>query len=68
MQSALEHLMRGRTTLVIAHRLSTVQHADKICVIEDGRICEVGDHDQLMASESLYRRLYQLQFAPKPAD
>ncbi|MHC4448887.1 MAG: ABC transporter ATP-binding protein [Planctomycetota bacterium] len=65
-QSALEHLMRGRTTLVIAHRLSTVQHADKICVMQDGRIVEVGNHDQLMASESLYRRLYQLQFAPKP--
>jgi len=67
-QGALEHLMRGRTTLVIAHRLSTVQHADKICVMQDGRICEVGDHEQLMASESLYRRLYQLQFAPKSAD
>lgn len=65
-QSALEHLMRGRTTLVIAHRLSTVQHADKICVMQDGRIVEVGNHEQLMASESLYRRLYQLQFAPKP--
>jgi subfamily B ATP-binding cassette protein MsbA len=65
-QGALEHLMRGRTTLVIAHRLSTVQHADKICVMQDGRIVEVGNHEQLMASESLYRRLYDLQFAPKP--
>ncbi|MHC4937601.1 MAG: ABC transporter ATP-binding protein [Planctomycetota bacterium] len=65
-QSALERLMEGRTTLVIAHRLSTVQHADKICVMQDGRIVEVGNHEQLMASESLYRRLYQMQFAPKP--
>jgi len=65
-QGALEHLMNGRTTLVIAHRLSTVQHADKICVMQDGRIVEVGNHEQLMASESLYRRLYQLQFAPNP--
>ena len=64
-QSALERLMEGRTTLVIAHRLSTVQYADKICVMQDGRIVEVGSHDQLMASESLYRRLYQLQFQPK---
>jgi len=67
-QGALERLMQGRTTLVIAHRLSTVRHADKICVMQDGRIVEVGDHEQLMASESLYRRLYQLQFAPKSAD
>ncbi|MEM8886090.1 MAG: ABC transporter ATP-binding protein [Planctomycetota bacterium] len=64
-QAALERLMEGRTTLVIAHRLSTIQHADKICVMQDGRICEVGSHDQLMASETLYRRLYQMQFAPK---
>mgnify|MGYP002624282651 FL=1 len=62
-QQALQNLMKGRTTLVIAHRLSTVQHADKICVMQDGRICEVGNHEQLMASETLYRRLYQLQFA-----
>ncbi|MHC4550121.1 MAG: ABC transporter ATP-binding protein [Planctomycetota bacterium] len=62
-QQALQNLMQGRTTLVIAHRLSTVQHADKICVMQDGRICEVGSHAQLMASETLYRRLYKLQFA-----
>ncbi|MHC4952997.1 MAG: ABC transporter ATP-binding protein [Planctomycetota bacterium] len=67
-QAALEHLMEGRTTLVIAHRLSTVQHADKICVLQDGRICEMGSHDQLMASDSLYRRLYQLQFAPRASE
>jgi len=62
-QLALQNLMRGRTTLVIAHRLSTVQHADNIAVMQDGRICELGTHDQLMASETLYRRLYKLQFA-----
>jgi len=62
-QQALQNLMKGRTTLVIAHRLSTVQHADKICVIQDGRICEMGTHEQLMASETLYRRLYKLQFS-----
>jgi subfamily B ATP-binding cassette protein MsbA len=63
-QDALRNLMLGRTTLVIAHRLSTVQSADKICVMQDGRIAEVGSHDQLMDSASLYRRLYELQFAP----
>jgi subfamily B ATP-binding cassette protein MsbA len=62
-QQALHNLMQARTTLVIAHRLSTVKHADKICVMQDGRICEVGSHEQLMASETLYRRLYELQFA-----
>jgi len=62
-QQALQNLMTGRTTLVIAHRLSTVQHADKICVMQDGRIAEVGSHRQLMASETLYRRLDRLQFA-----
>jgi len=63
-QVALQNLMRGRTTLVIAHRLSTVQHADKICVLQDGRVVDVGSHDELMARESLYRRLYEMQFAP----
>jgi len=63
-QSALQNLMKGRTTLVIAHRLSTIQHADKIVVLQDGRVAEVGSHDELMARpESLYRRLYEMQFA-----
>ncbi len=64
-QQALQNLMSGRTTLVIAHRLSTVQHADKICVMQDGSIVEMGTHTQLMATDSLYRRLYHLQFAPR---
>jgi len=62
-QQALHNLMQARTTLVIAHRLSTIKHADKICVMQDGRICEVGSHAQLMATATLYRRLYELQFA-----
>ncbi|MGI0148273.1 MAG: ABC transporter ATP-binding protein, partial [Thermoplasmata archaeon] len=61
-QLALQNLMTGRTTLVIAHRLSTIQHADKICVLQDGRVIDVGSHDELMARESLYRRLYEMQF------
>jgi subfamily B ATP-binding cassette protein MsbA len=62
-QEALQNLMKGRTTLVIAHRLPTVQHADKICVMQDGRIAEMGTHRQLLQSDTLYRRLYKLQFA-----
>jgi subfamily B ATP-binding cassette protein MsbA len=62
-QKALQNLMRGRTTLVIAHRLSTIQHADKICVLSEGRIVDIGSHSELMARDSVYRRLYELQFA-----
>lgn len=62
-QEAIEHLMEGRTSIVIAHRLSTVQHADRIFVLEAGRIVEVGKHDQLLLnSNGLYRKLYELQF------
>ncbi|MEX2596417.1 MAG: ABC transporter ATP-binding protein [Salibacteraceae bacterium] len=60
-QDALEKLMRGRTSFVIAHRLSTVQHVDKIVVVDKGKIVEMGSHEELMASEGLYRRLVQLQ-------
>jgi ATP-binding cassette, subfamily B, bacterial MsbA len=62
-QSALGRLMRGRTTLVIAHRLSTVIGADLICVMERGRIIETGRHAELLASRGLYARLYRTQFA-----
>jgi subfamily B ATP-binding cassette protein MsbA len=63
-QQALENLMVNRTTIVIAHRLSTVRRADQIVVIEDGRVQEIGRHDELIRrSTSLYRRLYQLQFS-----
>ncbi|MHA1112921.1 MAG: lipid A export permease/ATP-binding protein MsbA [Alphaproteobacteria bacterium] len=62
-QSALNDLMKGRTSLVIAHRLSTVIGADVIYVIENGRIVESGDHAALLAREGIYARLYALQFA-----
>jgi subfamily B ATP-binding cassette protein MsbA len=62
-QEAIENLMLGRTSIVIAHRLSTVQHADRIVVIEAGRIVEVGKHEELLRNPSgLYRKLYELQF------
>jgi len=62
-QEALERLMRGRTTFVIAHRLSTIQRADRIVVLQGGRIVEQGRHTELLAREGLYRHLWSLQFA-----
>jgi subfamily B ATP-binding cassette protein MsbA len=62
-QDAIERLMRGRTVLVVAHRLSTIQRADQILVLEEGRVVERGDHPALMAHEGRYRRLYDMQFA-----
>jgi subfamily B ATP-binding cassette protein MsbA len=62
-QQALLNLMQNRTTFVIAHRLSTIMHADKIVVLEQGRIVEIGRHAELLENESgLYRRLYDMQF------
>jgi subfamily B ATP-binding cassette protein MsbA len=65
-QQALETLMRRRTTLVIAHRLSTVQHADEILVLEKGRIVQRGRHGALLKQGGLYARLYRMQFARRP--
>jgi subfamily B ATP-binding cassette protein MsbA len=64
-QAALERLMAGRTTIVIAHRLSTVARADRICVIDRGRCVDAGTHADLMARGGLYQRLYELQFAER---
>jgi subfamily B ATP-binding cassette protein MsbA len=61
-QRALNNLMEGRTVIVIAHRLSTIRRADKIVVIEGGRIAEIGRHETLLANGGLYRRLHEMQF------
>jgi len=60
-QDALANLMGGRTTLIIAHRLSTLHHAGRIIILEDGRIAEEGSHQELLAGQGLYKRLYDLQ-------
>lgn len=67
-QKALENLMLHCTTVVIAHRLSTVRMAHRIVVLDAGRIAEIGDHETLMARSGLYRRLYELQFADLPLE
>jgi subfamily B ATP-binding cassette protein MsbA len=60
-QEAIDRLVRGRTTLVIAHRLSTIKNADRIVVLEDGRIRQIGTHEELIGEEGIYRKLYSLQ-------
>lgn len=62
-QQALNHLMRGKTAIVIAHRLSTIRNADKIAVLDGGRIVEMGNHEELMSRGTVYRRLVERQFA-----
>ena len=61
-QEALDRLMQGRTSVVIAHRLSTVHHADRIAVLEHGELVELGTHAELIAHDGLYARLYKMQF------
>jgi ATP-binding cassette, subfamily B, bacterial MsbA len=66
-QSSLERLMRGRTTIVVAHRLSTIERANRIAVLEAGRLVEIGTHAELLARGGLYSHLYRIQFA-KPVE
>jgi len=66
-QDALERIMQDRTSLVIAHRLSTVLNADKIIVIDEGRVQEVGTHTELLERAGLYATLFQTQFRDAPA-
>ena len=65
MQAALERAMQGRTTLVIAHRLATVVDADRILVLDRGRVVETGTHASLAAAGGLYGRLAAMQFDPR---
>jgi ATP-binding cassette subfamily B protein len=60
-QKALETLMEGRTTIMVAHRLSTIQHADNIIVMHKGKIREQGTHQELLKQDGLYKKLYELQ-------
>ncbi len=62
-QEALDRLMEGRTTLIIAHRLSTVKEADRVCVLDQGQLAQEGTHDELVAQDGIYRRLVQHQFS-----
>ncbi|MDH3891784.1 MAG: ABC transporter ATP-binding protein/permease [candidate division Zixibacteria bacterium] len=67
-QEAISRLMKNRTTLVVAHRLSTIVNADRIVVLKDGRIVEEGRHEELLQSEGLYHRLYMMQFKNGESD
>jgi ATP-binding cassette subfamily B protein len=62
---AMKEVMKGRTTFVIAHRLSTVREADIIMVLDNGRVAEQGSHDELMAKAGMYRDIYELQLKPQ---
>jgi ABC-type multidrug transport system fused ATPase/permease subunit len=61
-QEAVERLTKGRTSIIIAHRLQTIQEADRVLVLEQGRVAEIGSHEELLAANGLYATLHSLQF------
>lgn len=61
-QLALKEVMKGRTSFIIAHRISSIKHADEILVLENGEIKERGNHDELLAKNGIYRRIYDIQY------
>ena len=65
-QGALHQMLEGKTSIVVAHRLSTIQDCDRIFVFHQGRIAEEGDHQSLLEAGGLYARLYRLQYASRP--
>jgi len=65
-QKAMDKILQGRTAIIIAHRLSTVRNANKIVVIENGRITEIGNHNELLRESGLYKKLYEMQFKTEP--
>jgi subfamily B ATP-binding cassette protein MsbA len=67
-KAALDVLLKGRTTLIIAHRLSTIQNADKIVVLSHGCVVETGTHNELLARDGIYARLYETQAKQKESE
>ena len=67
-QRAIDTLVKGRTSIIVAHRLSTIKHADKILVFDQGKIIESGNHQELLAQNGHYKKLYEMQFSKEKED